>query len=111
MSAVTEQTVHEELGGRPLFEGSPEINVEVAPPEGRRTFSSADVGDLESGSLIVHCTSRDRCVTVLQTTARDANLSFKARGILVYLMSLPSNWKTWTALELLFPDIGEWGRN
>ncbi len=59
-----------------------------------RSFSAADVGDLESGVLIVRCTNRDRYVTVLQTTARDANLSFKARGILVYLMSLPSNWKT-----------------
>ncbi|MGQ0680649.1 MAG: hypothetical protein ACT4OM_13525, partial [Actinomycetota bacterium] len=65
-----------------------------APTGGRRTFSAADVGDLESGALIVRCTSRDKYVTVLQTTARDANLSFKARGILVYLMTLPSNWKT-----------------
>lgn len=66
----------------------------TAPAKERKTFTAADVGGLESGDLIVHCTSRDKYVTVLQTTARDANLSFKARGILVYLMSLPSNWKT-----------------
>lgn len=58
------------------------------------SFTAGDVDDLASGKLIVHCTTRDKYVTVLQATARDDNLSFKARGILVYLLSLPANWKT-----------------
>jgi hypothetical protein len=66
----------------------------IAPAKERRTFTTADVGDLESGDLIVRCTSRDKYVTVLQTTARDWDLSFKAKGILLYLLSLPSDWRT-----------------
>lgn len=66
----------------------------TAPAKERRTFTAADVGDLESGDLIVRCTSRDKYVTVLQTTARDWELSFKAKGLLLYLLSLPADWRT-----------------
>lgn len=66
----------------------------TAPAKEHRTFTAADVGGLESGDLIVRCTSRDKYVTVLQTTARDWELSFKAKGILLYLLSLPADWRT-----------------
>jgi hypothetical protein len=56
-------------------------------------FSAGDLQDLEDGRMILRCATRDRYVVLLQATVRDRTLSFKARGILAFLLSHPDNWK------------------
>ena len=56
-------------------------------------FSAEDLKDLEGGRMILKCTNRDRYVVLIQATVRDTRLSFKARGILAFLLSHPDNWK------------------
>lgn len=41
----------------------------------------------------VHREQRDRWTQVLNDTVRDGSLSFRATGLLVYLLSLPEDWK------------------
>lgn len=42
--------------------------------------------------MIVRSKRRDRFVVIGNETIRDRRLSYKARGILAYLLSLPDNW-------------------
>jgi hypothetical protein len=42
-------------------------------------------------TVIIRVEHRDRFVTVRNKTVRDKRLSFKARGVLVYLLSLPDD--------------------
>lgn len=43
--------------------------------------------------MIVRSKRRDRFVVIGNETIRDRRLSYKARGILAYLLSLPDNWR------------------
>lgn len=49
-----------------------------------------------SETTIHHATHRreDPFTRVLNTTVRDKNLSFRARGLLVFMLGHPTNWKT-----------------
>jgi len=42
--------------------------------------------------MIIRSKRRDRFVVIGNETIRDRRLSYKARGILAYLLSLPDNW-------------------
>lgn len=44
--------------------------------------------------FIVKAQQRDAYARILNSTLCDARLSFKARGILCYLLSKPTNWRT-----------------
>ena len=41
---------------------------------------------------IIHIEKRDRWSSISNATLEDANLSFKARGLLAYLLSKPDTW-------------------
>jgi len=47
--------------------------------------------------VIIHHPDRDRWVSVDRRTVEDSRLSWKARGLLVYLLSKPHNWVVYTA--------------
>lgn len=62
-------------------------------PAQAESFSADDLQDLDDGRMILRCVQRDRYVVLIQTTIRDTQLSFKARGILAFLLSFPDTWK------------------
>lgn len=62
-------------------------------PAGATTFGAAHFEDLETGRMILRCTDRKQYLVLVQATVRDCRLSFKARGILAFLLSFPDDWK------------------
>jgi hypothetical protein len=46
---------------------------------------------------IIRVANREQFVVVLTKTAQDDTLSWKARGILIYLLSLPDNWQIYVS--------------